>query len=51
MTRDRLSHLGGDPHFTPPRPTVPAGHVDNQGVMITKEDWATWDQQSKGDWT
>jgi hypothetical protein len=44
VTRDQLGHLGGNPRFRPPAPSVSAGHVDRQGVMVTKEDWAEYER-------
>jgi hypothetical protein len=52
VTRDQLGHLSGGPlDFTPPPPSVPPGHVDQRGVMITREVWETYERQRWGDWT
>ena len=47
VTREQLGHLGGNPRFRPPAPPLPAGHVDNNGVPITAEMWADYENAGK----
>jgi hypothetical protein len=44
VTRDQLGYRGGNARFRPPPPPVPAGHVDEQGVMVTQEDWGKYER-------
>jgi hypothetical protein len=44
VTKDELGRLGGDAGVRPPAPPMPAGHVDNRGVMVTPEMWADYEE-------